>query len=81
MSLRPTWWSVTGVRTPHRRPDARRLIGTVPHKHTIPAPGAAVELGDPVTLALICVTASQSFTDAVRASTSTHRSANRPTRR
>ena len=52
MSLRPTWWSVTGVRTPHRRPDARRLIGTMPHKHTIPAPGAAVELAEPVTLAL-----------------------------
>ena len=81
MSLRPTWWSVTGVRTPHRRPDARRLIGTVPHKHTIPAPGAAVELAEPVTLALTARRHPSTSTNAVRASTSTHRSANRPTRR
>jgi hypothetical protein len=57
------------------------LIVTVPHKHTIPAPEAAVELDEPVTLALICATAFQSSADAVRPSASTSTSGNRPARR
>ena len=58
------------------------LVVTVPHKHTIPAPEAAVELDEPVTLALICATAFQSSADSVRTSASTSASAgNRPTRR
>ena len=44
----------------------------------VPAP---VELGEPVTLALIRATASQSCTDAARTSPSTSTSGNRPARR
>ena len=57
------------------------LVVTVPHKHTIPAPEAPVELGEPVTLALIRATASQSCTDAARTSTSTSTSGNPAARR